>query len=211
MTKLKSFGCSFIFGSDLADAGTQASQHTWPALLAKDAGMSYQCFAKGGSGNLQILNSLLSQLDDPEPALFVIGWTWTDRFDFIGPLDRKWHTIRPATTDNESEFYYKNLHSQFCDKLTSLIYINTAINALSATKNKFIMTCQDNLIFETTWHFTKSIDSLQKSVKPYITQFENLSFLEWSRQKDFEISATWHPLEQAHCAAFEYIRDQCLV
>ena len=63
--KLKSFGCSFIFGSELHDDGyggphATPSQHTWPALLAKDLGYDYQCYARPGSGNLRILNEVLN-------------------------------------------------------------------------------------------------------------------------------------------------------
>ena len=70
---LKSFGCSFIFGSDLADDGRDGpyatpSQLTWPALLAQHLGRDYQCYARPGSGNLQILNTILNQIDHAEDA-----------------------------------------------------------------------------------------------------------------------------------------------
>jgi hypothetical protein len=84
--KIKSFGCSFIFGTDLADETrgepyAQSSQLTWPALLAQDLGLEYECHARPGSGNLRILEKILS-ISIQTPATFVIGWTWIDRFDY---------------------------------------------------------------------------------------------------------------------------------
>ena len=86
--KLKSFGCSFIYGSDLADASINPgnlipSNHTWPAHLARLQNRDYECYAKPGSGNLQILEKILTQASDKDKHdLFVIGWTWIDRFDY---------------------------------------------------------------------------------------------------------------------------------
>ena len=65
--KLKSFGCSFIWGSDLPDDGRNlpratASRLTWPALLAQDLEYEYECHARPGAGNLQITERLLNQI-----------------------------------------------------------------------------------------------------------------------------------------------------
>jgi hypothetical protein len=44
-----------------------------------------------------------------------------------------------------------------------------------------------------------------------MTTFEDQTFLEWSKQKGFEISKSLHPLENAHQAAFELIKSYNLV
>jgi len=214
MTKLKSFGCSFIFGDDLQDTfkcPDPWSAYTWPALLAKHLKLRHVCYAHSGSGNLQILDSLLKEVDDPEPAVYVIGWTWVDRFDYTDPVSAEWRTIRPTDTDSAAQHYYRRLHSQYRDKLTTLTYISTAISALLAHGHKFIMTCQDPLIFETKWHAGPAIQTLQNYVNSHMTNFEGVSFLDWSRLHGHAISPAWHPLESAHQAAFEYIRDHSLV
>jgi hypothetical protein len=46
---------------------------------------------------------------------------------------------------------------------------------------------------------------LQKTLKPYVNWFDNMSFLEWSRQRGYPESSAWHPLEQAHAAAANYM------
>lgn len=222
---LKSFGCSFIYGSDLSDdnecrPNTSASNLTWPAWLAKDLNYRYQCYARPGSGNLQILERILSQLNDPTPSLFVIGWTWIDRYDYVtvenkGNWNRVgnqyWNTIMPGDTSQLAKIYYQELHNQFQDKLTTLINIKLTIDILNQKNIPFIMTYMDDLIFETKWHSTPAILTLQNYIRPYLTTFNNKTFLEYSKEKGFPISETLHPLEDAHRAAFELIKSYNLV
>ena len=213
---LKSFGCSFIFGSDLADDGRHLKQATpskltWPALLAQSQGHDYVCYARPGAGNLQILERLLSQLYQDSSGVFVVGWTWIDRFDYNRDKTHKWHTIMPIDTDARAVEYYRDLHSEFRDKLTTLINIKTAIDALKEKNCPFIMTYMDELMFDTQWHTTPSMLLLQNYIKPYMTKFDGLTFLEWSKKNQFEISPTLHPLEPAHQAGFELIQSYNLV
>jgi hypothetical protein len=226
--KLKSFGCSFIYGSDLADEDlgepyTPPSQLTWPALLAKELGYEYQCYARPGSGNLRILEKILTQIDQSTNCdLFVVGWSWIDRFDYtVTKLNEDheydtagtntWRTILPVDSDNKATVYYRDLHSEFRDKLTSLINIKIAIDILKQKNISFVMTYIDNLMFSTEWHTTSAITNLQEYIRPYMTQFNKKTFLEFSKEKGFPISETLHPLEDAHQAAFELIKSYNLV
>jgi hypothetical protein len=213
--KIKSFGCSFIFGSDLADAGTgfynpPPSQKTWPALIAKHYNYDYECLARPGCGNLHIMESILNQTQDPEPCVYIICWTWIDRFDHW--TDRQnwvhhkfsknnWQTIRPGDESDLADFYYRNLHHSYNDKLNSLLHINLTIDILKENKIPFLMTYTDNLIFETQFHNSHAVELLQSRMAPYMHRFEGHTFLEWSKQQGFDISERLHPLEQAHEAA----------
>jgi len=210
---LKSFGCSFIFGSDLADAtcmpGTLIpSKTTYTAKLADHLGYKYQCYARPGSGNLQIAERVLSY-SNSEPALFVIGWTWIDRFDHWGDnptwFGTNWQTIMPVDTDNLAKTYYRDLHSQYCDKLTTLMAIKLVVDTLKQNDQKFIMTCMDDLIFETEWHTTPAIINLQEYIRPFMTDFDGQTFLEWTKDNEYPISPGGHPLEAAHRAAGDYM------
>lgn len=204
--KLKSFGCSFIFGSDLVDDGfaTQQntpSQLTWPALIAKECGVPYECYAMPASGNLQILENVLGQIpSSTSDDLFVIGWTWIDRFDFTDLTD-SWRTLLPVDTEKEAKFYYKYLHSQYRDKLTTCIHIRTAIDALNTAKIPFVMTYMDSLTFEVAYHSSTALESTQQYIQPYMNTFEGHPFLEYSKINNHKISDNWHPLESAHEAA----------
>ena len=211
---LKSFGCSFTYGSDLSDCDIPvwgASQSTWPALLAQDLGYEYQCHARPGSGNLQILERLCNQLAQSTPDLCVIGWTWIDRFDYNNPLNDQWQTITPTDADDTANYYYKHLHSQYRDKFTTLTTVKMAIDLLKSKNCPFIITYMDELMFETQWHATPAVIELQNYVRPYLYNFDGDNFLEWSRKKGFPISETLHPLEAAHRAAFELIKSYNLV
>jgi hypothetical protein len=220
--KLKSFGCSFIYGSDLADDAkgsltSESSQLTWPSLLAQNLNYTYECYAYPGSGNLRTLEKLLNQASINDSAVFVVGWTWIDRFDYTtistelgGPSNvvgnEVWKTVMPVDTDSRASNYYRNLHSQYRDKLTNLIYIKTAIDVLLQKNIAFVMTYIDELLFETEWNCTPAILDLQRYIRPYMTTFEDQTFLEWSKLKGFPISETLHPLEDAHQSAAELIQ-----
>ena len=209
---IKSFGCSFIFGSDLADDGKDGpyatyGNLTWPALIAKEVGLDYACYARPGAGNLRILERILTHAASNENDLFIIGWTWIDRFDYT-TTDDQWKTILPVDTTKEASLYYRDLHSQYRDKLTTLVYIRTAIDVLSQKKIPFVMTYMDELIFENKWHATPAVTDAQDYIKPYMLTFENKTFLDWSKSKGFEISPTLHPLESAHKAGASLMLDQ---
>lgn len=225
---LKSFGCSFIYGTDLADDGegfliANPSQLTWPSLMAKDLNYTYQCHARPGSGNLRILEKILNQVACSTTSdLFVVGWSWIDRFDYTTIptestvrseyIDNEvWKTVMPIDNNSCAINYYRDLHSQYRDKLTSLTYIKTAIDTLKQKNIPFIMTYMDNILFETQWQYNDAIKDLQDYIRPCMTTFENQTFLDWSRKKGFPISETLHPLEQAHQAAFELIKSYNLV
>jgi hypothetical protein len=214
---LKSFGCSLIFGTDLADDGQNGpyatgSKLTWPALLAKDLGYQYQTYARPGAGNLQILERLMTAVTTDSRAIYVIGWSFIDRFDYIRhDVERwpgtPWKTVLPNETKDSAKCYYKYFNSQLKDKLTTLLYIKTAIDFLQQKNLKFIMTYVDPLIFETEWHITPLILELQNYVRPCMTTFDGETFLDFSKKNGYPISPAAHPLESAHVAAFELIKS----
>jgi hypothetical protein len=219
--KIKSFGCSFIFGTDLADDGRHLptptpSNYTWAAHLARHLGYDYECLARPGCGNLQIAERVLSHLADSEPSFYVIGWTWIDRFDYTNstiinrPIAARWgnwRTLMPVDTTELARIYYKGLHSEYRDKLTTLMQIQLVINTLNQRGQRFIMTYMDKLMFDQRWNYTSAVVDLQQSVKPYMTMFEDKTFLDYSQRNGFEISPTLHPLEQAHKSAAQIIID----
>lgn len=215
--KLKSFGCSFLFGADLydlhetatflSDGYQNASQHTWPALLAKQKNMDYVCYASVGCGNISIAERALTHAANSDPTLFVIGWTWIDRYDFTHSDDdrNRWESILPTDDNDVSHLYYKNLHSEFRDKFTSLLAIKSVIDTLNQKHCPFIMTYIDDLLFDSTWNITPAVIELQNYIKPYMTDFEGKNFIDWSREKGYPISDSLHPLEQAHISAADHM------
>jgi hypothetical protein len=208
--KLKSFGDSFIYGTDLADAATQASSHTWPAQVAQHFGWQYHCAAVGGIGNARIFNSLVYELIKPDykDYIYVIQWTWRDRFDYADPHTWQWQTIRPTSNNSAADFYYRNLHSDFNDIWFSLEHIFAATQLLKQLNCRFIMTGVDSSIIkqpiDQMRQDNKTLDLLREQVLPYFNWFDSQGFLEWSRKNNYQESELWHPLEAAHAAAAEY-------
>jgi hypothetical protein len=212
--KLKSFGCSLMFGTDLHDDGqgtgwATPSQHSWPALLAKHLGYEYECYARPGSGNLQIWENIADQTSsNNSQSLYVIGWTWIDRFDYISDATvhrhhcrkqrTKWRTVMPIDQDSVAEMYYKELHSEHLDKLKSITYIFAAVNLLQSKNIPFIMTSLDDLILDTRWNISPGMISMQNIIHPLISSFQGQTFLRYSQERGHSISATMHPLESAH-------------
>jgi hypothetical protein len=220
--RLKSFGCSFIFGSDLPDAvaipgqDIVPSRSTWPAYLAQHLGREYETHARPGAGNLQIAERVLSHAANCANDFFVVGWTWADRFDIWNPsgdsrhfrddnLWFKWSTILPSDNSDRAKNYYRDLHSEYRDKLTNLMTVRLVIDTLKQKGIPFVMTYMDKLMFDQEWHTTPAITDLQAYIRPYMTTFDNKNLLDWCRQHGYPVSDTWHPLEEAHRAAGDYI------
>lgn len=212
--KIKSFGCSFLYGSELSWteykndllSGAHPSRPTWPALIANQYSLPYENHAWPGIGNLRILEQVLTQAKLDDPAFFFINWSWADRFDYIDPVTEKWNTFLPK--DNKSDTYYKNFYSDYQVRLTNLSYINTAITILNSKNIAFCMTAIDPTLFEIInpdWKDPYALTMLQDSVHPCMTWFEGKDFLSWSQDKNLAISENWHPLEEAHRAAADYL------
>jgi hypothetical protein len=219
--RLKSFGCSIIYGSELSDDNSDSnnlrpSRLTWPSHLAQFLGYEYETHARPGAGNLQIAERVLSHAANGSNNFFVIGWTWTDRFDIWDPagdsrhfrdddLWFKWSTIVPSDNSNLAKNYYRDLHSEYRDKLTTLMTVRLVIDTLKQKGIPFVMTYMDKLMFDQEWHTTPAVTDLQAYVRPYMTAFDGRSLLDWSRQQGYPVSDLWHPLDEAHRAAGDYI------
>jgi hypothetical protein len=210
-----SFGCSFVRGNELSDhrindVRTGYSRLTWPALLASKCDLGYHSLARGGSGNLATADRVCSWIDRFPNNLVIINWTFVDRFDYSHRLGLHFNsgmidfdTCLPESNNDVSKFYFRHLHSEYRDKLTSLMYIKTAIDYLLEKKITFLMTAMDDLLWCQQWHATPLVRKLQQDIRPYVHDFEGRNFLDWSRHRKFRIGEAGHPLEEAHAAAAE--------
>jgi hypothetical protein len=170
--------------------------------------MSYQCWAGGGNGNLSIVDRLSREIYRDPQALFVIQWTYIDRFDFsarngchFNKGHNDWETILPGRDSLQSDFFFREIHSEYRDKLTSLLYTNFAIDLLRENNCKFIMTCIDKTILCDQYHTSAAMQQWQQHLRTNLVFFEGQDFLDWSNCKGFPTGKTDHPLEEAHAAA----------
>lgn len=211
---VKSFGCSFTWGSDLSDEDAKKnifSNLTWPALVANHVKCDYNCFAWPGIGNFLIASSVLNQCAvSGDNDLFIINWTYIDRFDYVPMLvnpkfslafPSNWQTCRPG--DNSD--YFKKYHSEFRDKLVSLQAIKLCIDTLLQRKIKFIMTALDDLMFDQRWHMSPGIELLQEYTQPYITTFDGQTLVDYANNLGHKRISNGHISEQAHYDAAQYM------
>ncbi len=210
MKTIKSFGCSFIYGSDLADVGLDSqidpSLLTWPSLIANTLDLNYMCLACPGQGNFKIYCDVLANSYPDDQSKYLINWTWVDRFDFVNSFEQ-WVSLRPSEEADLEKFYYRNLHSQLCDVISTASYIVSAAEHLKSLNCSYIMTYMDyNLLthINPNWHDPRYLEVLQQKLKKYLVNFDGKNFLDWSRKNNFAISDSWHPLEEAHQAASDY-------
>jgi len=212
MTKLKSFGCSFIYGSDLLGVDRQrrdepnSSQETWPALIAKKLNLDYECHAWPGQGNFKIFCDILANSYRNDDSVYVVNWTWIDRFDYVDSQEHC-NTLRPAQENELQDFYYRNLHNQLNDMISSASWIVSAAEHLRSLERPFVMTYMDyNLLtpLDPNWHDPRYLEILQQKLNKILKNFNGLNFLDWSKKHNYEINQAWHPLEAAHRGAADY-------
>lgn len=199
------FGDSFIYGSDLQDCINVNSHSVWPALIAKQLGLSYYSRAHSGIGNNRILSEILTCIaEHKNSVIYAINWTWVDRYDHYDFVNDRWDAIRPTSNTSTGKLYYKHLHSELTDKFDTLTAISLAQQHLELNNCAYIMTYIDPLFLDSKWHAPSYIRYLQSSVKNKLHTFDGLGFLDWSRKHGYPESSGWHPLEQAHSAAADY-------
>ena len=212
--KIKSFGCSFIYGSDLGDfpdcPGQEFSLSTWPALIASRLDLEYECYALPGQGNFKILSDIIAQASLDDPSVMIINWTWIDRFDYVNNQEQ-WDTLRPSNTREEEKFYYRNLHSQYHDMLSSAYHVNSAIDFLTESCYPFVMTYMDYNLLSTVdpnWHDPRCLEVIQQKISKHLTNFNGDNLIDWSKKQGFPISSTLHPLNDAHSAAADFMQHR---
>lgn len=103
-------GDSFIFGAELADQlNGQPSISTYPALLAKQAGMEYFCAAQSGNANSAISRMTMMACHKLQNPIALVTWTFAGRYEFRFNYDTRqigtpWQSINPWTiVDNMDE------------------------------------------------------------------------------------------------------------
>ncbi len=212
---LKSFGCSFIYGSELSDeisnnTHRHHSKLTWPGQLAQHLNYDYLCYAKPGAGNLQIAEQVLTHIaTNKKTALFVINWTFIDRFDYFNINEQysrgmlQWSSMLPVDNTGTAKTYYKDLHSEVRDKLTTLMSIKLVLDTLRQQNFPFVMTYMDDLMFDKRWNTTPAITYMQDYILPHMTTFDGLNLQQFAKKNGYPITCLGHPLEQAHAAAGE--------
>lgn len=230
MAKVRAFGDSFTWGSDMGDTmryfeweatpmewrqknpfSNLYSRRTWQAKLAEHLGMEYKCYAKQGCSNQTIVRRFFKECPSFKPDdLIIVSFTWRNRYDFYNALTNEWETVRPTGTEDSRffELYYKDIHSTLWDQVESLKAVNFITEYLKASGLNFIVTCIDDEIYRDPKCMSDPVvDSLTRLNEEHIKWFNGMGFHRWSGVNGYPISPMWHPLEEAHEAAFKYVLE----
>ena len=207
--KVIAVGDSFTRGDELTDCSTNSriaphhthSLSTWPALVAKDCIAEYDCMAIGGRGNHWISIMISTLLEKHKDALFIVNWTWFERFDYIDAETDQWTVTHPRHEDKLAHYFYKHIDSDKWNLHRNLQQIHSTICLLEQNNIDFIMTCMDPMLY-TNARFVKT---LQDQVLHRIINFYGYNFLDWAKNKNFKVGPKGHPLEKAHAEAAKYI------
>ena len=223
--KVIAVGDSFTRGDELANCPQQLHEYlypftysnlTWSALLAEQFNCDYECYALGGIGNQWMSWKTAGII--ASDALIIVNWTWFERFDYVDTkiVKNVWTTTHPRHEDKLNHYFYRNLDSDIWNLHRNLQQMHSTISLLKQNNVDFIMTCLDTdycADFDNfrppdsnvSRHWKSSIANLQAQVVPHIVNFEGMSFLDWSKHKNYELGPNGHPLEKAHIEAANYI------
>jgi len=221
--KIVAVGDSFTRGDELLDCPQQQilgsplsfSHNTWPALIAKNLSIDYDCIAIGGRGNHWISWQVAAHIHNYKSvdSLFIINWSWLERFDYINIDNDEWLTTHPRHENKLDHYFYRNLDSDLWNVHRNRQQIHSTVALLKEHNIDFIMTCIDPLCHTNVWskrsiEWTHGMSTLD--ISSHITTFDNMTFLEWSHMNNFKCGLNGHPLEDAHAEAAKYINTHVI-
>ena len=222
MTKIISFGDSFVFGSELAD--NEDGSQSWIGQAARNLGAAYETHAVPGCGNDHIARQIYSYFaaKSADSTLAVINWTWTQRWDFYIVEHESWITLGPtcvpeklkeliSQTEAEDliEFYRERANSSLLwNKFRNLQTIWAVQGYLEQRGVRAVQTYMDYHLFDQTCHAPDYVQELQELVRPKLELFEGRNFVDWSNTLGYAVTETLHPLEAAHKAACNLWQDR---
>jgi len=191
------------------------SRLTWPALLAEHLNLEYFCYAQPGFSNHAILRTILKLREYFNKGdTIVVNWTWLDRWEYYieNPIAKtiipnKWKQIRPDfnKSDLDADAYYRYFYTDVNAKYEALKTILLTNYMLKSKEVNVIMTCIDENIADRNYDTFSFISELQDQTEELIQWFDGLGFYNWAKENKFSISEKWHPLEDAHYAAYKFL------
>jgi hypothetical protein len=215
--KIVSFGDSFVFGSE--QQNNNDGSLGWIGRAAKKLTCEYHSSSVPGCGNDHIARQIYTWFtnNSVKDTLAVINWTWMNRWDFyivehetwitLGPTcvpEKLKHLVERTEAQDMIDFYKTRANSSITwNKFRNLQTIYAVQSYLKQKNINVIQTYMDYELFDQTYHAPDYIRELQALVKPAMQLFEGKNFVDWSRDKGFEVTPAPgdHPLEQAHAAA----------
>jgi hypothetical protein len=217
-------GDSFIWGSELADSLNDYSRSTFPALLAEQASMEYQCAAYPGNANNAISRMAIDKICNIKSDKFLlVQWTYPQRSEFRF-MDgwasiNSWHT----THKDFSEVYFKYAGNTEYYEIYSVLkeivflqqycHINNIPYMFMTADNTFF--CHENYLRSRD----SSLENLYSQINwnnwfwfPSALELNETSaprgFYQWAIENKYTVGMEGHPLEKAHNDAAMLIKEK---
>lgn len=236
MGKLIAGGDSFIYGSELRDCidsqgREQVSHLTYPALIAKEAGLEYVCAARPGYSNAAIRRTVMDACEKYDDIdLVIVSWSFAGRYEFrinqewrqlsswaavddIKEIEKKFQINNPIVLQHHANELAKSKQSGISD-FAKWLYTNTDhVAEIYDTLSNVVMLQQYLTLNDIPYLFTAAdrksidVDVDNESVKTLQRQLSKL--WGWFDHKGFYTwaqdmkfpFATTHPREEAHLEA----------
>lgn len=184
MPRLVTFGCSFTYGSALADTyefKPGPSIYAWPNIAANE--LNLECVNKGmpGAGNKEILHHI-QNFDFHEDDIVCILWTYHARWSVI--KENSFERFLARKKDRISQYFYQFLYDENDLWLDSYTRINFAKLFLDKKGIR-------NL------HFTINKSTIEKIPSWSDVNFENVFMDEYRDNYPLGLDGA-HPGEEAH-------------
>ncbi len=253
-------GDSFVYGHELSDSypyRDDYSKKTFPALLAKNINLDYDCTAYAGYSNASIARRVMTRCSQiNEKKIVFVLWTFPSRYEFRfsysteqkhSPwyafnswiLDKEINNLNIQTSNKEiadiiehniraektgiqqfAKVFYEHVgNEEYWEIYSSLKEIVFLQNYLKCQKIPYMFSCADNILFynytlNTNDEFVSAlynqIDFDQFYFFPSGTGYSETKnprgFYQWALENKFPVGSL-HPLEAAHSAAAEIIKE----
>lgn len=223
-------GDSFIWGSELADCRhcrygySGYSKQTFTALLAQQADMKYACAAYPGNANNAISRMAIDALAKiPGDKFLLVEWTYLQRYEFR--INDEWVSVNSWHTAAKdfSESYFKHAGNSEYFELYSMFKEIVFLQQYCQINNiPYMFMTADNQFFkhenytrrrdEGLAHLYDQIDWTKWFwFPPGIQENETCvprGFAQWAIENKYVAGPQGHPLEDAHKAAAELIKEK---
>jgi hypothetical protein len=199
---LNVFGCSFLSGYGLKrnfsldSSPTEATSSTYPAFLSKEM----QVYAEPGNSNQKNLRLLEAKILEGGFPTCLIGLTFPSRIEYY----------KDGKRGKYLEASMRNSHLKGYFNSTELLLEDT-LQRLCLLQDNCKLLIIKNAPFDGITDRSRFLYSLLKKSSCFSLDNDKTDFHTFSITKGYPTDNTSHPLEEAHAAYYEYLKNNTAI
>ncbi len=218
-------GCSIVFGDELADCtSTQHSRSTFPALLAKNLNLNYQCVAVPGSGSDSQVRKVLENCNS-NTAFVVVAWSFLHRYDWHWS-DHGWRSLRfpgqvannstpQAQIDKFKQYFFANVSDDYAwyHYAKDVVFLQQWLSqrqvpyVFCSVDSGFNINASAEPSYQTLWQAVDRHRWFDWRLDGVVQGFQNWCVGSAKTDKKFSLGSGGHPLEHAHAVSAQQITE----